>query len=91
VDFLTGAAWHTSATQQAGQPVSPEDAARVAVVMVWMAWLGRIEGDEAVKRLAAWALGYRLATLAYHERRGERTIANRITASLIAISREFQV
>jgi hypothetical protein len=70
---------------------SPESAARVAVVMTWMDWLRRTEGEEAVKRIAAWALGFRLGSIACRERCGERTIANRITKSLTAISREFQV
>ena len=59
--------------------------------MTWMDWLRRTEGEEAVKRIAAWALGFRLGSIACRERCGERTIANRITKSLTAISREFQV
>jgi hypothetical protein len=58
------ASWRARAAQQASQPVSPESAARVAVVMTWMDWLRRTEGEEAVKRIAAWALGFRLGSIA---------------------------
>ena len=47
------AAWRARAAQQAGQPVSPESAARLAVVMTWMDWLRRTEGEEAVKRMSS--------------------------------------
>jgi len=68
-----------------GLPLSPHAEA----AMLWVAWLRRTEGDQAAKRLLVWATGASLTVIAYHERIGERTIQNRIDASLDAMRQEF--
>jgi hypothetical protein len=68
-----------------GLPLSPQAEA----VMLWIAWLKRTEGDQAAKRLLAWAIGTSLTIIAYHERIGERTVQNRIYRSLDAMRREL--
>ena len=57
--------------------------------MLRIAWLRRTEGDQAAQRLLAWVVGTSLTVIAWHERIGERTIQNRIDASLDAMRREF--
>ena len=68
-----------------GLPLSPHAEA----ALLWIAWLRRTEGDQAAKRLLAWVVGASLTVIAWHERIGERTIQNRIDASLDAMRREF--
>jgi hypothetical protein len=68
-----------------GLPLSPHAEA----ALLWIAWLRRTEGDQAAKRLLAWVVGTSLTAIAWHERIGERTIQNRIDASLDAMRREF--
>jgi hypothetical protein len=57
--------------------------------MLWIAWLRQAQGDEAAKRVLAWAVGTRLTVLALHERCCVDTLRKRIDASLAAIEREF--
>jgi hypothetical protein len=68
-----------------GLPLSPHAEA----ALLWIAWLRRTEGDQAAQRLLAWVVGTSVTVIAWHERIGERTIQNRIDASLDAMRREF--
>jgi hypothetical protein len=65
------------------------DVSRMEIVMEWLAWLRREEGDLALRRVIGWARGTPLYVLAHGERRCTRTIENRIDHSMAAILREF--
>jgi hypothetical protein len=56
--------------------------------MLWIAWLRHAQGDEAAKRVLAWAIGTPLTVLASHEQCCVDTLRQRIDA-LAAIEREF--
>jgi hypothetical protein len=70
-------------TKALGLPLSPHAEA----VMLWIDRLRASQGDDAAKRVLAWAIGTSLTIIAYHERIGERTIQNRIDQSLDAMRR----
>lgn len=54
-------------------------------------WLGKTEGEKAVKRLASWAHGAPMWRMAGQERCTERTIANRIDRSIAALMTRWNV
>lgn len=68
---------------------SPRDISAADVVAGWLAWLRRVEGEAALKRLWRWAMGTPVRRLAEREKCTERTIRNRIDRSLAAIARQF--
>ena len=88
VNAASDAYGYSDARARAGYP-SPLDISRMEIVMEWLAWLRREEGDLALKRVIGWARGTPLYVLAHRERRCPRTIENRIDRSMAAILREF--
>jgi Domain of unknown function (DUF6362) len=87
VNAASDAYGYASASARAEYP-SPRDISRMEIVMEWLAWLRREEGDLALRRVIGWARGTPLV-LAHGERRCTRTIENRIDRSMAAILREF--
>ncbi len=79
---------YSSAKARAFQP-SPEDVSRMEIVMGWMAWLRRAEGELALKRIIGWSMGVPLWQMARREGCSERTITNRIDRSLNAVLKAF--
>ena len=89
VNAASDAYGYSNARGRVGHP-SPLDIARAEIVMGWLAWLRREEGDLALRRVIGWARGVPpMYVLAHRERRCTRTIMNRIDRSMTAILREF--
>ena len=88
VNAASDAYGYSNARPRAGHP-SPLDISRMEIVMGWLAWLRREEGDLALRRIIGWARGVPMYVLAHRERRCTRTIMNRIDRSMAAILREF--
>ena len=88
VSAASDAYGYSDASARAEYP-SPRDISRMEIVMGWLAWLRREEGDLALKRIIGWARGTPLYVLAHRERRCTRTIENQIDRSMAAILREF--
>jgi hypothetical protein len=59
------------------------------IVMTWMAWLRRREGEIALRRIIGWSMSVPVWQLAKREKCSERTIMNRIDRSLNAVLKEF--
>lgn len=59
------------------------------VVLPWLAWVRREEGDAAIRRIIGWAMGVAGWRLGQREKCSERTIQNRIDRSVCAIIRQF--
>ena len=59
------------------------------IVMYWMAWLRRSEGELALKRIIGWSMGVPSWQMARREGCSEHTIANRIDRSLNAVLKAF--
>lgn len=68
---------------------SAEDMSRMEVVMVWMSWLRRTEGELAIKRLIGWSMDVPLWRMGERERCGERMIRYRIDSSLNEVLKAF--
>jgi hypothetical protein len=68
---------------------TPQEVAQMEVVLPWLAWLRREEGEVAVRRILAWALGVTLWRLGQREDCSDRTILNRIDRSVAKIIRRF--
>lgn len=66
-----------------------KDVSDAELVMTWMAWLRREEGDDAIRRIMAWSLGVPTWMLGQRERCSERTILNRIDRSLARVLAQF--
>jgi len=79
---------YSSAQTRAFQPTN-EDVSRMEIVMRWMAWLRRTEGELALKRIIGWSMGVPLWRMARRESCSERTITNRIDRSLNAVLKAF--
>jgi Domain of unknown function (DUF6362) len=88
VNAASDAYGYSSATARDAYP-SPRDISRMEIVMEWLAWLRREEGDLALRRVIGWARGTPLYVLAHGERRCARTIENRIDRSMAAILKKF--
>lgn len=58
-------------------------------VFGWLAWLRRIDGEESIKRIAAWAMGRPIWKIAQRERCSAATIHNRINRSVAKILAQF--
>ncbi|MBV9135821.1 MAG: hypothetical protein JO357_02075, partial [Hyphomicrobiales bacterium] len=82
-------AYGYSSAQARGFQPSPEDVSRMEIVMGWMAWLRRLEGELALKRIIGWSMGVPLWQIARREGCSERTITNRIDRSLNAVLKTF--
>jgi hypothetical protein len=68
---------------------TPQDISQMEVVAVWLAWLRRTEGLQAIRRLIAWTLGIPTTRLGKREGVSDQTIRNRIDRSIVAIMNEF--
>lgn len=62
---------------------------QMEVVLPWLAWIRREEGERAIRRIIGWAMGASIWRLGYREECSERTIHNRIDRSICAIIRKF--
>lgn len=62
---------------------------QMEVVLPWLAWVRREEGDKAIRRIIGWAMGVAAWRLGQREACSERTIQNRIDRSICAIIRKF--
>lgn len=62
---------------------------QMEVVLPWLAWVRREEGERAIRRIIGWAMGASIWRLGYREECSERTIHNRIDRSVCAIIRKF--
>jgi hypothetical protein len=82
-------AYGYSSVQARGFRPTSLDVSRMEIVMSWMSWLRRKEGEPAIKRLIGWSMGVPLWRIARRESCSERTIANRIDRSLNAVLRAF--
>ena len=68
---------------------SPRDIAQMEIVLPWLAWLRREEGQAAIRRMIAWSLGVSVWRIAQREECSEATIQNRIDRSVAAIIRKW--
>ena len=69
---------------------SPRHVEQMPVAMAWLAWLRRTEGQLALRRIWAWALGVALWRIAQREGGcSDATVLNRIDRSVVRIIREF--
>ncbi|SDR12432.1 hypothetical protein SAMN05444161_1723 [Rhizobiales bacterium GAS191] len=82
-------AYGYASAQARGFRPSSQDVSRMEVVMHWMAWLRRTEGELALKRIIGWSMGVPSWQMARREGCSERTIANRIDRSLNAVLKAF--
>lgn len=62
---------------------------QMEVVLPWLAWVRREEGEIAIRRIIGWSMGSALWRLGQREKCSERTIQNRIDRSVCAIIRKF--
>ena len=82
-------AYGYSSAQARGFQPSSLDISRMEIVMGWMAWLRRTEGELALKRIIGWSMGVPLWQMARRENCSERTIANRIDRSLNGVLKAY--
>lgn len=68
---------------------TPHEVAQMEVVLPWLAWLRREEGEAACRRFLAWSMGTPLWRIGQRERCSERTILNRMDRSICAIIHRF--
>lgn len=62
---------------------------QMEVVLPWLAWIRREEGERAIRRIIGWSMGASIWRLGFKEECSERTIHNRIDRSICAIIRKF--
>lgn len=79
---------YSSASARAFQPTA-EDISRMEIVMGWMAWVRRREGETSIRRIIGWSMGVPLWQISRRERCSERTVVNRIDRSLNEILKAF--
>lgn len=68
---------------------SPRHIEQMDVVMPWLAWLRREEGEQALRRIMGWAMGAPMWRLGQREGCSDRTILNRIDRSITHIIAQF--
>jgi hypothetical protein len=68
---------------------SPRDVAQMEIILPWLAWLRREEGQPAIRRIIAWSLGVSLWRIAQREQCSEATIINRLDRSVARIIRRW--
>lgn len=89
VHDLKEAYGYSSAKVRQFQP-TPKDLSQMELVMPWLAWLRREKGgQDALRRIIAWAMGVQLWRLGQREGCSDRTILNRIDRSVVAIIAQF--
>lgn len=79
---------YSSASVRSFRP-SPYEIEQMEVVLPWLAWLRRDEGDIACRRILGWAMGSALWRLGQREKCSDRTITNRIDRSITRIVHKF--
>jgi hypothetical protein len=62
---------------------------QMEVILPWLAWVRREEGEMAIRRIIGWSMGAALWRLGHREKCSERTIQNRIDRSICAIIRKY--
>jgi hypothetical protein len=62
---------------------------QMEVILPWLAWVRREEGEMAIRRIIGWSMGAVLWRLGQREKCSERTIQNRIDRSICAIIRKY--
>ena len=82
-------AYGYSSPRTRGFRPTSQDVSRMEIVMYWMAWLRRSEGELALKRIIGWSMGVPSWQMARREGCSERTIANRTDRSLNAVLKAF--
>jgi hypothetical protein len=65
------------------------DVSQMEIVLPWLAWLRREEGQDSIRRIIAWSLGVSLWRLAQREEVSEATISNRIDRSVAKIIQQW--
>jgi hypothetical protein len=68
---------------------TPRHLDQMMAVMPCLAWLRREEGQDAIRRIWAWALGVSLWRIGQREQCSDQTILNRIDRSIIRIIHQF--
>lgn len=68
---------------------SPKEVEQMEVVLPWLAWVRREEGEIAIRRILGWSMGASLWRLGQREKCSDRTITNRIDRSVVAIIKQF--
>lgn len=68
---------------------SPKEVEQMEIVLPWLAWVRREEGETAIRRILAWSMGASLWRLGQREKCSDRTITNRIDRSVSAIIKHF--
>jgi hypothetical protein len=79
---------YASVSVRSFQP-TPYEIQQMDTVLPWLAWLRREDGDTAVRRIIAWAMGAALWRIGQREGCSDRTILNRIDRSICKIVRRF--
>lgn len=79
---------YVSASVRNFQPSSYE-LEQMEIVLPWLAWIRREEGEQACRRILAWAMGSQLWRIGQRENCSERTALNRIDRSICAIVEKF--
>ena len=62
---------------------------QMEVVLPWLAWLRREEGETAMRRIIGWTMDVPMWRLAHREDCSERTITNRIDRSMSKMIGQF--
>lgn len=62
---------------------------QMEVILPWLAWVRREEGETAIRRIIGWSMGVAGWRLGQREACSERTVYNRIDRSVCAIIRKF--
>jgi hypothetical protein len=68
---------------------SPRDIEQMEIILPWLAWVRREEGETAIRRIFGWAMGAALWRLGQREQCSDATIVNRINRSVSAIILKF--
>lgn len=62
---------------------------QMEVILPWLAWVRREEGEMAIRRIIGWSMGATLWRLGMREKCSDRTIQNRIDRSICAMIGKF--
>lgn len=65
------------------------DVSQMEVVLPWLAWLRREEGQPALRRIIAWSMGVSVWRIGQREQCSDATVMNRINRSVAKIVRQF--
>lgn len=79
---------YSSASLRNFQPTAYE-ITQMDIVLPWLAWLRREEGEAAIRRIIGWSMGAALWRLGQREHCSEETINNRINRSISRMILQF--